>query len=241
MFSFLQRKTTLCDSGLLQGAADHHSHILFGVDDGVRSLEESLAILDWYAGCGISHLWCTPHIMEDVPNTTDGLKARFQELKAAYKGPLQLHLAAEYMLDNLYQERLEAKDILLHGEDRILVETSTIAPPLQMQEILERTMSLGYRPILAHPERYRYMRPEDYSRLQSMGVLMQLNLPSLTGLYGKDVMARAQWLLKRGFYHLSGSDCHREGVIRRQYGLKVVPIKFIESLKPIMPPYTGEE
>ena len=82
MFAFFRRRISYSESGLLEGAADHHSHILYGVDDGVRTQEEALTILEWNAQHGISHLWCTPHIMEDVPNTTDQLKARFQELPA---------------------------------------------------------------------------------------------------------------------------------------------------------------
>ena len=240
MFSFLRRRTTYVESGLLKGAADHHSHILYGVDDGVRTLEEALTILEWNARQGISHLWCTPHIMEDVPNTTERLKARFQELTAAYDGPIQLHLGAEYMLDNLYTQRLEEGDLLQHSPGHVLVETSTIAPPLHLWEQLERTMSLGYRPIMAHAERYLYMRPEDYDRLHAMGVPLQLNMTSLAGYYGKDVLARAKWLLKRGYYGLTGSDCHRLGPIRNQYQSKPVSRKLIDQLRPLMGPYLEE-
>ena len=170
MFSFLNPHTSLAHSGLLQGAADHHSHILYGVDDGVKTLEGSLRILDWEAAHGVTDVWCTPHIMEDVPNRTEDLQKRFQELTSAYKGPIRLHLAAEYMLDNLYLERLKNRDLLLHGQDRILVETSTGIPPYNLWEILEQTLSAGYRPILAHAERYHYLHQEDYDRLINMGV-----------------------------------------------------------------------
>ena len=241
MFSFLQRRTTYLESGLMEGGADHHSHVLYGVDDGVRTQKEAFTILDWEAKHGITHLWCTPHIMEDVPNTTEKLKSRFQELESAYNGPIKLHLAAEYMLDNLYTERLEAGDLLLHGPGRVLVETSTLAPPLHLWEQLERTMSLGYRPIIAHPERYRYMNPEDYARLKTMGVLMQLNLTSLSGYYGKDVLVRAEWLLKRGYYSLTGSDCHRLAAFRKQCHQKSSPHKYVERLRPIMRPYLDED
>ena len=95
MFSFLQSKKSITDSGLLRGAVDNHSHILPGVDDGVRSMDESLAILSYLEEIGLSTLWLTPHTMEDVPNTTEGLKARFQKLKDAYHGPIRLNLASE--------------------------------------------------------------------------------------------------------------------------------------------------
>ena len=94
------KKTTIAASGILQGAVDHHSHILPGVDDGVETMDEALRILATYEAAGIKTLWLTPHIMEDIPNTPQKLEARFLELKAAYTGSIELHLAAEYMIDN---------------------------------------------------------------------------------------------------------------------------------------------
>ena len=95
MLSFLLGKKSLSDSGLLKGAVDNHSHILPGVDDGVRTMEESLAILSYLEAQGVVSLWLTPHTMEDVPNTTAGLQVRFAELKAAYAGPITLQLSSE--------------------------------------------------------------------------------------------------------------------------------------------------
>ena len=114
-------------SSLLSGFTDHHSHILPGVDDGVKKMEVSLQVLQRYEEIGIAEVWCTPHIMEDIPNTTEGLKARFAELCAAYQGSIKLHLAAEYMLDGLFEERLEQGDLLtLGGEgNQLLVEMET--------------------------------------------------------------------------------------------------------------------
>ena len=92
------KKTSIAD--LFAGATDHHSHILPGVDDGVENIDEAQNILATYERLGIKELWLTPHIMEDIPNTPEKLRTRFQELKAVYKGNIQLHLAAEYMIDN---------------------------------------------------------------------------------------------------------------------------------------------
>lgn len=94
------KKTSIATSGILSGATDHHSHILPGVDDGVETLEEALRILSEYERLGIKAIWLTPHIMEDVPNTPEKLTARFEELKTAYNGCIELNLAAEYMIDN---------------------------------------------------------------------------------------------------------------------------------------------
>ena len=201
----------------MRGATDNHSHILWGLDDGVKTQEDTIAILDLYEKLGLKTLWLTPHTMEDVPNTTKGLKARFEELKAIYAGPIELRLASEYMIDTLFEQRLEERDLLTHGRDTVLVETSTWAPPIDLWEILERMMSYGYRPLIAHPERYRYMTIKDYERLLTMGTVLQLNLPSILGAYGEEVQVKAQILLDKGFYTMVGSDCHRFRAIQKQY------------------------
>ena len=194
----------------LRGFTDHHSHILFGVDDGVKTLEVSLQVLRRYEEIGISKVWCTPHVMEDIPNTTTALRERFAELTAAYTGPIQLHLAAEYMMDELFDERLEQNDLLPLGENgnRLLVETSYFNPPMDLQGILKRIQAKGYFPVLAHPERYVYMDKDDYRNLKDMGILFQLNLSSLAGAYGEEAQHWAKWLMKKRFYNLAGSDLH---------------------------------
>ena len=194
----------------LAGFTDHHSHILFGVDDGVKTLEKSLAVLQRYEELGIVEVWCTPHIMEDIPNTPAGLRARFAELCAAYQGPVKLHLAAENMMDQLFEERLEANDLLPLGEtgNHLLVETSYFTPPMGMKDILRRIKAKGYFPVLAHPERYVYMDKDDYRELKGMEILFQVNLSSLAGGYGPEAEDKSHWLLKKGFYDLAGSDLH---------------------------------
>lgn len=235
MFSLFGGKKSLIGSDLLRGGTDNHSHLLYGVDDGVRTLDESLSILSLLESHGLRRLWLTPHVMEDVPNTTDDLLARFERLKGEeYHGPVELQLAAEYMMDNLYEERLEARDLLLHGEDRVLVETSVMAPPIDLFGTLRKTMAKGYRPILAHPERYNYMTEADYRRLREMGVLFQLNLPSIIGYYGPAVQFKALDFLGRGWYSMTGSDCHRESMIARHYEVKALKTKTVEQLRLLM-------
>ena len=194
---------------------DFHSHVLPGVDDGVRTMEEALTILDRLAREGVEALWLTPHIMEDVPNKTEALKARFAELQAAYSGPVRLHLSAEYMLDSLFVERLETRDLLPFGErgDHLLVETSCFTPPMDLDGLLGRIRSAGFFPVLAHPERYFYMDRKDYKRLAGAGVLFQLNLGSIAGAYGREVRQKARWLLRHRFYTVAGSDLHRERMV----------------------------
>ena len=197
-------------SSLLTNFTDHHSHILPGVDDGVKKMEVSLKILEHYEQLGIAEVWCTPHIMEDIPNTTAGLQARFAELCEAYQGPIKLNLAAEYMMDALFEERLEQGDLLKlgHENNRVLVETSYFTPPMDMDKILRRIKQKGLYPVLAHPERYVYMNKERYTALKDDGIVFQLNLSSLAGAYGSEAKDKAFWILKKNYYNLIGSDLH---------------------------------
>lgn len=197
-------------SSLLTNFTDHHSHILPGVDDGVKKMEVSLKVLERYEQLGIAEVWCTPHVMEDIPNTTEKLQARFAELCEAYQGPIKLHLAAEYMMDALFEERLEQGDLLRLGNEgnQVLVETSYFTPPMDMDSLLRRIKQKGIYPVLAHPERYVYMRNDRYTSLKDDGIRFQLNLSSLSGAYGSEAKSKARWILKHDYYNMAGSDLH---------------------------------
>jgi protein-tyrosine phosphatase len=209
-----RRHSTLEESGIFRGFTDWHCHILPGVDDGVRTMDESLEALRLYEECGVESVWLTPHVMEDIPNTTARLRERFAELRTVYQGTVKLHLAAENMLDTLFEERLEADDLLPIGEkgDCLLVETSCFNPPMGLLSLLKRILSKGYYPLLAHPERYQYMDGPDYRALKEAGIAFQLNLPSLAGMYGRAVQKKVASLLKAGMYDLTGSDLHAASV-----------------------------
>ena len=223
----------MLSSGILEGSVDSHSHILFGVDDGIKTLEESLAVLKYEESLGVKELWCTPHIMEDMANTSEKLKERFEQLQQAYQGPIKLMLAAEYMLDTIFEQRLSDRDLLTMDDDTVLVETSTLTPPVGLYETFREIQSAGYRPLFAHPERYRYLNEASYERLRKLGIHFQLNLASLVGFYGETVMRKAEWLLEQGYYSAVGSDCHRVGLIKQQYERNILTKKTIENLSRI--------
>lgn len=205
-----KKKCSLAGSGIFSGFTDWHSHILPGVDDGVQTMDEALEILTLYEKLGIKTVWLTPHVMEDMPNTTALLKKRFEELQVAYTGSIRLRLAAEYMLDNLFKERLDNNDLLPLGEQgtRLLIETSYYNFPVNMFGLLDRIKAKGYYPVLAHPERYIYMNRDDYVMLKNAGIKFQLDLFSLNDLYGKEVQRRAEWLSKIKYYDMIGTDLH---------------------------------
>ena len=230
LFGLFNPKRSLIESGILKGSTDRHSHILYGVDDGIKTPEDSLEVLKFQESLGVKEVWCTPHIMEDVPNTTEALKARFEELKSIYQGPIRLHLAAEYMIDTVFEARLEAGDLLTMEDDTLLMETSTIAPPYELKGFLRDAMSKGYRPLFAHPERCRFLEVKDCEELVEMGVKLQLNIASLTGYYGQSCRAKAEILLKKGIYSAYGSDCHRVKDIKEQYSRKEISKEMMKHL-----------
>jgi len=211
-----RKKYSFADSGIFQGFTDWHCHILPGVDDGVKTMDEAVEILTMYEKLGVKSVWLTPHVMEDMPNTTAYLKKRFVELTDAYKGTVHLHLAAEYMLDNLFRERLNNSDLLPLGEkgDWLLVETSCYNPPMNLYETLERIKAKEFHPVLAHPERYIYMGDNDYEELKRKDVRFQINLPSLAGFYGKEVRRKAERLLAEEYADLYGTDTHSPAMLR---------------------------
>lgn len=209
MWPFTSKKT-LASSGVFNGFVDYHSHILPGVDDGIQTMEEALKTLKLYETLGVCQLWCTPHIMEDIPNTPQELRKVFDALVKEYDGPIQLNLAAEHMMDSLFEERLGRNEVMpiCASGDRLLVETSYFNPPVNMDKILRSIRSAGYFPVLAHPERYFYMTRDDYARLRADGVEFQLNLLSLVEAYGANVRKKAEWLLKNNYYFYRGTDVH---------------------------------
>ena len=224
-----QRKQTLAESGILRGMTDYHSHLLPGVDDGVQTVEESLEILRLYEQLGIREVWFTPHIMEDIPNTTAGLRSRFEQFQKNYIGNIRLHLAAEYMLDNLFKERLAHRDLLPLGEEgnHLLVETSYFNPPMDLYSMMEKIKLAGFIPVLAHPERYTYMGGKEYHRLKKAGVMFQSNLPSLVGGYGNPVKKKVEELYSKAMINLYGTDTHTLSSFNRIISFRTLLIKNI--------------
>lgn len=233
-FSF-RRKHRLIESSYFTGLTDWHCHVLPGVDDGIQIQAESMEVLREYESLGIKEIWLTPHIMEDIPNTTAKLLAQFETLRTAYHGDVVLHLASENMMDNTLQERLAENDLLPIGTqgESLLVETSYYTSPMRFHETLEQIADRGYQPILAHPERYTYMEEEDYMKLKATGVVFQLNLLSLGGHYGKLVEKKAQRLLSSGCYDVAATDLHSVDSIRWLKELKLSrdQILALEQLK----------
>lgn len=208
MFAFF--KKSFLESDLLNGFTDIHCHILPGVDDGIQKMENALRTLAYYEERGAKRVFFTPHVAEELhENTPAHLRQRFGELKRAYQGKLDLALGAEYMIDNGFEKLLDQKeDFLCASGNRILVETTTLQPPMNLDQTLFELQDRGYQVILAHPERYLYMHTKDYEALANKGILFQLNLLSIAGLYGDHAKKKSKKLLESGMYTFVGTDLH---------------------------------
>lgn len=211
MFSFLNSKKTLLDFGIPQRMADIHSHLLPGVDDGAKQEDESIALIEKLHEFGVKKLVLTPHIMMNYPeNNANSLKAHFDEFKQKYNGKVELFLASEYMLDEGFSKHL-SKGLLTYDGQRALVETSFMGCSMSMvHDLLFKMSAKKYIPVLAHPERYAYMKAEDYLALLDYGCEFQLNIAALAGRYGKKVQDTALAMLKNDMYTYAASDIHGE-------------------------------
>ena len=193
---------------------DLHSHMLPAIDDGSSSLEESINMLRAMQDAGYSKVITTPHIMVDVYRNTPKIVREKLELlreEADSNGlNIEIDAAAEYYLDDGFLEHLNSGDLLSFGDDYLLFETSYMDRPINMEDMIFEIQSAGFKPVLAHPERYRYINDMEveYSKLKDLGVLFQLNLNSLIGGYGKSAKQKAEFLIKKGFVSFLGSDAH---------------------------------
>lgn len=231
-FSFFSREYNLFDSPVFRDATDWHCHILPGVDDGIATMQDALDVLAYYEQIGIKEVWLTPHILEDIPNSTQFLRERYSQLKAEYKGGVRLCLAAENMLDNLFDERLAHGDVLPLGPnaDHLLVELSYMQPPAGLTNIFRKIIGKGLCPVLAHPERYSYLTIDDFEDFKAMGVKLQLNTLSLIGVYGTSVMRKARTMLSRQLYDICGTDLHSLKHFQSSIMQKKLTKEFIQQL-----------
>ena len=194
---------------------DMHSHLLPGIDDGAQSIEESVELIKGMKNMGYQKLITTPHIMQDFyRNTPEIILPLLSKIKEIIKQKgidIELEVAAEYYLDeSLYKKVSSGEKLLTFGDNYFLFETSFMNPAKNMEEFCFIAQSNGYKPILAHPERYIYMHNsfEKYVQLFERGVLFQININSLTGYYSKQVKKIAQKLINKKMVSFLGTDCH---------------------------------
>lgn len=194
---------------------DMHSHLIPGIDDGSKSMEESLELIQRLSSYGLRKIITTPHIMSEYyKNTPEIITMGLEDLRKAVKAEgisIEIEAAAEYYMDEILLEKIkDGEKLLTFGGNYILVETGFINKPQMLLETMFQLEMSGYKPIFAHPERYQYLIG-DKSLLEDLvdrKILFQINLLSLTGFYSKPVKDFAESLLERDLVRFFGTDCH---------------------------------
>ena len=196
-----------------EGACDIHSHLLPGVDDGFPTVEKTLEGIAFMKRKGFQKLKMTPHFMKDYPqNTREAVEEKYKLFlqEAGNTVDVELSLGGEYMLDSCFMERFAEGFLTLDKEHTlVLCETSYMMADPMAKEMLYQIMLKGFQPVIAHPERYDYATMPLYQRWKQKDYLLQLNLLSLAGAYGKPAEMKARELLREGLYDYAGSDLHR--------------------------------
>ena len=215
MFSLFKQKTVPVNLSFI--GADMHSHLLPGLDDGLKTLEDSVRFIQELHAMGYQKLICTPHILNGVhDNTPQTILPALELVKAELKKqdiPVILEAAAEYMVDHEFEQLLEKNEPLLtFGKNYILIEMSYVAASPNIKNVIFQLKLAGLQPILAHPERYNYYHHniEAYTDFKDRGCLLQVNFLSLSGYYGPHVKQTAEKLIEKGMIDFIGTDMHHE-------------------------------
>lgn len=230
----LFKKTYLIDL-IPEGFCDIHNHVIQNIDDGSKSIENSFELISEMQNIGIEKIVATPHVMENVwENSSEFIQDQSSNLNKFLKkkGVSPIKYGAEYMLDENFKKLLKSDDILPIYKKYILVELSYFNAPLDLFETLFNIQVSGYKPILAHPERYNYYHQniEFYLKLKNAGCMFQLNLLSLSRHYGNEVQKTAYRLLKNNLYDFTGSDIHNHYHIKKIKEI-TIPKKYVELVK----------
>ena len=215
MFIFSKPKKSLADL-IPDGYVDIHSHLLPGIDDGSKDENNTISLINSLKDYGFSQFITTPHVLTGVwNNTRDGIIAKETTTKKLLEdnnidNPFKA--AAEYLMDDVFLKLINNEPLLTLKDNYVLVEMSYLNAPLQLYDILYELQLKGYKPVLAHPERYLFyhFKFEEYEKLKRVGCLFQINLLSVTGYYGKPVFEICKKLLDHDMIDFSGSDTHHD-------------------------------
>jgi protein-tyrosine phosphatase len=196
---------------------DMHSHFIPGIDDGAKTMKDSIEMITTMAELGYRKVITTPHIMGDFyRNTPEIINTGLEQVRRSLKEAgvdIEVEAAAEYYLDYELEKKLDSERLLTFGNNYLLFEVSYMNSPDNLDGVIFKMQTSGYKPILAHPERYPYWFRDlnNFERLKDKGVLFQLNINSLTGYYSQETARIANTMIDKGWYEFAGSDCHHTG------------------------------
>ncbi|MCM4172533.1 histidinol phosphatase [Arenibacter sp. TNZ] len=213
MFHFFSKKKFLID--YLVDFVDIHNHILPGIDDGAKTVDESIALIKGFSEFGIKKFISTPHIMHNYyPNDYDTIHTAHGKVQDGLltegMKDITLDVAAEHMIDANFDYILENDKVMPLRNRYLLIEMSYLQPPINFDDAIQNIATHRYFPILAHPERYSFLQlnSSKFGKFKENGILLQMNLLSLGQFYGKDVQKKAHKLLQSGLIDYVASDVH---------------------------------
>lgn len=212
MFNFFRKRSQ--QPAELFFHTDIHCHLVPGIDDGQKEAEGGADLVAHEKQWGINRIITTPHVTQDTfENTPDTIEPAFARLKEAVEKrgiDIELLHSAEYRMDSFFNSQLEKKLVNPMPNNYLLVENSFVQEAWNIDKLLFDLKMAGYKPILAHPERYPYYhtKKDRYRQLHDSGTLFQINLLSLAGNYGKEAKQMAEYLIDNDMVDFIGTDMH---------------------------------
>ena len=213
-----KRLTTPVDLSLVE--VDMHSHFIPGIDDGAKTIEDSVEMISGMAELGYRKVITTPHIMSDYyKNTPEIILGGMENVKRALQKAdvtIAMEAASEYYLDFDFERKLTEEKLLTFGKNYLLFEISYMNPPDNLFHVIFKMQTMGYKPILAHPERYNFWHTDfqKYEDFVDKGILLQMNINSLSGYYSMGTKLIAEKLIEKKMISFIGTDCHHSGHIK---------------------------
>jgi protein-tyrosine phosphatase len=232
---FFKKKQIILQDLIPDNYIDIHSHLLPGIDDGAKDMDDTHFLINSLKEMGFSKFITTPHTFSGIwDNTKSGIEIVGEETISILKNSnfnLPIQVASEYLLDDHFVSLFKRGEILTLKDNFVLVEMSYINPPIHLYDIIFDLQIAGYIPVLAHPERYSFYHKnfDEYQKLKNAGCLFQLNLLSVVGYYGGEVAEAAKKLLNAGLINYVGSDVHHKKHI--ESFAKAVVLKDLQALK----------
>jgi tyrosine-protein phosphatase YwqE len=211
-------------------AVDLHSHLIPGIDDGVKTVDEAVELIEQLVQLGFKKIITTPHVVTDGYNNSNEtiLRGRDEVRQALLKKNISVpfEASAEYYIDETLLSKIKAKSLLPLFKNYVLVELSYVHPPLSLTTFIYELKVAGYQVILAHPERYPFYYRNDmsaYEEVRDLGIFFQVNIGSLCGIYGKAAKQAAEKLIDAQMIDFAATDIHNAKLIPTLYQALELP------------------
>lgn len=207
---------------------DVHSHLVFDVDDGSKSIEDTIVMLQEAENAGFTDVILTPHYMEEFYEVPcDEIKNRINTIEdRAYRVSLNIYQGNEIYISNNIIDLINSKKAMgLNNSRYVLFELPMNERPINLEQVVYELLQEGKIPVIAHPERYAYVQEDPNVLLDfiEQGVLFQANYGSIIGMYGKEIKNTVKKLLKHDMIHFLGSDNHRSNTVYKEMP-KIMPV-----------------